>query len=347
MSAFFGYYLFLICVVISQQAEVFTENELQRIRSNEFSVIGYVPEWRFDSVSFESIIPKVTHLILFSIETDDKGNLVEVNRLPAMSKMKQIRALTKKYGTNLMISFGGFGRENGFFNMARNDNLRDTFCDNVIQFVDEYNIDGIDFGEYPHSDEEWFGLFQIINELKLKMPNIIITMAFYPGQEEIFHSNEALNDFKVHDNVDLFSMMAYDNIQKGKLSKHSTFEFAVKSIDNAINNGIPSHKLVLGLPFYGRHQLNGDWKTYQEIIDELMKLEMNGLKGRIKDINEWDEFYYNGYSMIVKKTMYALNAKIGGVMIWECGQDTNLESFSLLNAIRGAVDEYLKTHHEL
>ena len=42
--------------------------------------------------------------------------------------------------------------------------------------------------------------------------------------------------------------------------------------------------------------------------------------------------YFNGPETIAKKTRYAIEAGLGGVMIWELGQDAEGEA-SLLQAI--------------
>eukprot|EP00041_Stephanoeca_diplocostata_P036468 m.1333979 g.1333979 ORF g.1333979 m.1333979 type:complete len:127 (+) comp24872_c0_seq14:1144-1524(+) len=64
------------------------------------------------------------------------------------------------------------------------------------------------------------------------------------------------------------------------------------------------------------------------------------------EIDEVGNQYFNGVSMIEEKTRYALDQRLGGVMIWEVGQDNfiNDESAlhqenSLLRAISRVIDE--------
>ena len=44
-------------------------------------------QWRFDGILFHIIIPKLVHLILFSIETDKNANIVQISRLPSDNKI--------------------------------------------------------------------------------------------------------------------------------------------------------------------------------------------------------------------------------------------------------------------
>ena len=300
-----------------------------------FAVVGYVPEWRFDGIPFETIIPSLTHIILFSIEVDSEARLVQLDRLPSKEKMKEIKQLSLKSDTKLMVSFGGNGRSNGFPKVSKLTKLRVRFVENTIKFMDEYKLDGIDLNwEYPSNRDEWAGLFKIMMLFRSKKPGIILSIAFYPGQEKIL--NTMIKRHHMQSRIDLFLMMSYDNIRNGQ-EKHSTYQFAVDTVKSAIDGGLPRDKVCLGLPFYARHMKTGDWKTYEEIVRDLR--EEKGMKDEeIKGIDEWEGHYYNGYDMIVKKTKYALDEGIGGVMIWENGQDVHGDELSLLGAIRRTVD---------
>eukprot|EP01083_Nonionella_stella_P097092 272930_1 len=316
----------LICILFNQR--VATKN-------NDFAIVGYVPEWRFDGIPFNAIIPHVTHLILFSIETDDGANLVELERLPSKEKMKEIRTLCTDSNTSLLVSFGGNGRSNGFPTISVSDTLRMQFVRNTIQFLNEYSLDGIDLNwEYPKNEPEWTGLFKIINLFKTESPEIILTMAFYPGQERVVTSPLA-NRYNVQQNIELFLMMSYDNMGNRGQSKHSTYEFAKETIHDALKGGIKPEKLALGVPFYARHIQTGDWKTYEEIVRDLREEGMSDYEIRRKNI--YKEYYFNGYNMILKKTKYAMKKNIGGVMIWENGQDVHDDPLSLLAALTRAT----------
>lgn len=302
-----------------------------------FSVVGYVPEWRFDRIPFESISPHLTHLILFSVETDANANLVEMDRLPSFSRMEAIRSITKQSDTQLLVSFAGFGRSNGFPIISISQTLRHKFVENVVALMDQYHLDGIDLNwEYPQNEREWIGLFQIIKRFKVRRPTMTLTMAFYPGQEQVIVSPVA-QQHGVAENIDLFLMMSYDNMKKTGTSKHSTLEFAMKTVNDALEAGIQN--LALGLPFYARNIKTGDWKTYEHIVRE-WRHDGDGDVVEMKKRDIAGDFYYNSYDTISKKTRYALRSGIRGIMIWENGQDVHDDPLSLLGAITETIKEY-------
>jgi len=268
------------------------------------------------------------------------GNLVQLERLPSDEKMKELRAITKESSTKLLVSFGGNGRSNGFSDVAVKKSHRQRFVRNVIELINRYDLDGVDLNwEYPQNEREWTGLFQTIKLLKVRRPQTTLTMAFYPGQERVLCTPLA-SKYGLSDNVDLFLMMSYDNVHSAG-SKHSTFEFAEQTVRNALREGMRADKLALGLPFYARSTQNGDWKTYEEIVREWR--ESGGDDADIEEMKGRDvvgEHYYNGYHLIAKKTKFALETAIGGVMIWENGQDVHDDELSLLRAITETVNGY-------
>ena len=47
-----------------------------------FAVVGYMPEWRFGGIDWDSVCPFLTDLLLFSIEVDNDANFAALDRLP-------------------------------------------------------------------------------------------------------------------------------------------------------------------------------------------------------------------------------------------------------------------------
>jgi GH18 family chitinase len=147
-----------------------------------------------------------------------------------------------------------------------------------------------------------------------------------------------------HKYADLLHMMSYDQPKR-----HSTLSFAQSALDQALSI-FPSEahsRLTLGLPFYARNINTGEWKTYEDLVQQ-HKLEAS--------MDEVAGEYFNGVEMIKRKTKLSFDKEIGGVMIWEVGQDCrvspvtrdgtthvktcpNGDQDSLLAAIRIVVQE--------
>jgi GH18 family chitinase len=113
--------------------------------------------------------------------------------------------------------------------------------------------------------------------------------------------------------------MTYDT--KGR---HATPAFAESEVRRLIERKIPAAKICLGLPFYGRGVDNGGKTlTYAQIVEKYRPRA---------NVDEVDGIYFNGIQTIQRKTRYAREHKLAGVMIWEIGQDTRGDQ-SLLQAI--------------
>jgi len=130
-----------------------------------------------------------------------------------------------------------------------------------------------------------------------------ITLAYYPdGKQEGLITSHGFSQY-----VDAMHMMSYD--QPGR---HSTWEFAQRVAAQGARM-LPPHLVTLGLPFYGRHVKTGDWKSYEDLVQMHAPLE--------PDVDEAGGYYFNGPHLIQRKTRLAIELGLGGVMIWEVGQD--------------------------
>ena len=95
-----------------------------------------------------------------------------------------------------------------------------------------------------------------------------------------------------------------------------------------LNTKIPAEKIIFGLPFYGRNLKTRDAMTYREIHEKFSPES---------DQDEVHGVYFNGPEMIRRKTEYAVRSRLGGVMIWELGQDAAGDA-SLLKVIQQSID---------
>ncbi len=147
-----------------------------------------------------------------------------------------------------------------------------------------------------------------------------ITMAYYPdGRQERMLAKGNAAEY-----VDYFHMMTYD--QRGAI--HSTYEFTAKAIKTAEAEGLPSRQLTVGIPFYGRNSQSGDWTTYEDIL-----LKYDDYLGEEVDIvpsfdSDTAFIGFNNKLTISKKVSTTLQLSLGGIMIWEVGQDCRLAEVS-------------------
>jgi len=300
-----------------------------------FAVVGYFPEWRYrlfdedHADRLEGVCNSLTHLLIFSLEVSPMGELAAMDRWPSPDRLERVKRLCPD--TAIMVCFGGNSRSNGFSDVVRSETLRNKFVDILVAFMHEHELAGVDWNwEYPKDDADWRGLKKLMERTREKAPKALQTMAYYPDtqQEHILHTK------KFYDVLDYMHMMAYDQPKE-----HSTWQFAVDGVRKAAK--LPQKKVTLGLPFYSRDVKMGEWKTYHDIEIEYQTKHGKSLPPSVDRVGD---HYFNGIDMIKKKTKLAMERGLGGVMIWESGQDT--KNVDLHKAITSAINDY-EPHQEL
>lgn len=260
------------------------------------------------------------------MEVASDAKLTATDRFPSPEAMVTLRAAAAEHGTRLLLSLGGNARTNGFPLVAVDKTLRRKLVRNLVHFCEVHGLHGVDYNwEYPANAREWNGLFALLKATKKAFAKrgLIATMAYYPdGRQE-----KILAEGKVDKYVDLAHSMSYD--QPGR---HSTSALAAGTLRNAREAGLRLPAVTLGLPFYGRHVRTGDWKTFEDLAKEHPEVGASGGGDEVAG------YFFNGPDAIRHKVQMAKAAGVGGVMIWEVGQDFHPEDDrSLLKAIATEV----------
>lgn len=294
-----------------------------------FKVIGYIPGRSVDTAAIQ--FDKLTHVnFAFAIPAKNGGGL------DALRNWDKLYALVKKaHASNVkvFISIGGWsigdggGDDSRFHRLAADAEERNLFVTKTMQLVRRFNLDGVDMDwEYPDienrsAEDNVLLMRQLGDSLHAIGKELTAAVVHYGNQ------GEGTKD-EIFEIVDWLNLMAYDD-DKGQPVPHSPYSLAEKSIKYWVKErGLPPHKAVLGLPFYG--------KPRRENLSHYKDLVAAGADP-MKD--EFDSVYYNGIATIKGKTELAKQENLAGVMIWEISQDTNDER-SLLRAINesaGAV----------
>ncbi|HAZ66490.1 MAG TPA: hypothetical protein DCY41_07020 [Opitutae bacterium] len=277
-------------------------------------LIGYLPArgvTEFDAKRF----PGLTDLILFSAEPKPDGSL-DLSRLSAIpwEKLRPFQSA----GGRIHICLGGWGRSENFAAVTADEKMRAKFVSEVIRFCTEHNLAGVDLDwEHPKGKEQLAAYGKLIADLHKGMLSqkgiVSITLA---SVNQLPRS--AVND------ADRIQLMAYD-----MPGPHSTFEASTKRLDDLIAAGVPKHKLVLGVPFYGRGVTDRNRTLpYREIL----------LRYKLKpDQDEVDGLAFNGPATVKRKADLALQRALGGIMVWELTQDAPAED-SLFRELRLTLD---------
>lgn len=294
----------------------------------DFKVVGYYPSWsqnKLNTVDFGVL----THVCYaFAIPTAD-GGLRDLENPDTAAEL--IRSAHRN-GAKVLLSVGGWSYndvplEATFMEATSSSEKIRRFSENIVAMCDRYGFDGVDMDwEHPRVDgtsaKQYEELMLLLSE-KLHAKGKLLTAAVLSGvtpdgnvyYDAAAHTNAVLNA------VDFINVMAYDG---GEGERHSQYEFAVNCGKYWKNTrGLPSHKVVLGVPFYARPS----WAGYGAILAAVPEA-WNSDNVTYNGMN----VYYNGVETIKKKALYA-KENLGGIMIWELTQDTSDKEKSLLQAI--------------
>ncbi|TGE26929.1 carbohydrate-binding protein [Hymenobacter metallicola] len=276
----------------------------------QFRVIGYVPSWAGDVNSVQ--YTKLTHINYAFLLPTATGGLQPIEN-PA--KLQSLVSLAHANGVKVLISVGGWndGNDSGFESIGANATYRNTFVTNLVNFANQYNLDGVDIDwEYPDAGASANNHALLMQQLSTEMHNRgkLLTAA-------VVGTNGASILNSVFTSVDFLNLMAYDfnNFD------HSTYDYAVQSINYWKGRGLPANKTVLGVPFYGRPT----WESYAQLL----------ARGASPNADVFNGVGYNGIPTIKSKTNLAFDQG-SGIMIWELSQDATGAN-SLLTAINQVV----------
>lgn len=144
------------------------------------------------------------------------------------------------------------------------------------------------------------------------------------------HNEQTYIPAHVYELVDRVNIMTYDMIDKpkrnGLYDNHATEEKLQASLQSFLDKGCPAHKILVGIPAYGRHEQNPAMvKTFSEIFDEKMEASPTSISAEATNLmdtqNVWDGYFYDSPSAVRNKVRYAFEKGIAGVFFWELGQD--------------------------
>ena len=300
------------------------------------NIITYHPTYRATLANGQ--LDRLTHLVLFSVTPGTGGTIpmpIAMSGWGTESGIKDLVSRAKARNVRVILALGGWGKTGSFPESVRTAEARQNFVDNIMARVTEYDLDGIDIDwEYPGSnanrspqlsqdqlnqEKEDFADFMVL--LKQELGSKRLSFAIGASWAPDFYPK------RTFDALDALHLMTYDF---NAANHHSNMAQAKATLDKWIASPhIADEKLVLGVPFYGRNA-SGAEALYSQIIasDPAVRsgLDRADYNGTL--------FMYDGIPQIIEKTEYAWNKNVGGIMIWETGQDVEVTSpYSLLDTI--------------
>ncbi len=289
--------------------------------AKEARIVGYLPTYRF-SLSESIVYEKLTHLNLAFANPDSDGNLV----MPSIASIvSDARSANPNIVICLSLAGGALSDEQAtnWSNLIDDGSNIPDFVVKIVDYVLDNDLDGIDV------DLEWdhvtpgYSPFVLALNTALDAHDKLLTAAL-PQTRFANITDEALAAY------DFINIMSYDATGPWNPSspgQHSSLQFSKDGINLWKNSiGIPSEKLTLGVPFYG-YEFISPTEATAFTFNDMVRIDES-----YANLNNVGNAYYNGIPTIKAKVGLANDENLGGIMIWELGQDS-FDEYSLLSAI--------------
>jgi chitinase len=313
--------ILLCCAAFSQHS-----NSTRPAVSNEFQIIGYVPESTFEDLS-KINFERVTQLNYAFANPDTAGSF------HATPFLDSLISLAHAKGVKVLISIGGGSPPPHFLNLL-SEKGRPLIISSLVQLLTKTKADGIDVDLENDFITENYEAF--VTELRAALPPGLHYTAALSTHVGPSVSDKAMKQF------DYINIMSYDKTGPWRPDKggpHASYEMAVDDLNywKKIRK-LKKEKLVLGLPFYG-YSFGPAGAGYLSFADIARDFPTAVNQDQLT-LPNGNTLYYNGIATIKKKTVLAAK-NTSGIMFWQIFQDDNGNN-SLLTAIHDALHSHIR-----
>ncbi|MCU7695414.1 glycoside hydrolase family 18 protein [Haoranjiania flava] len=336
-------------------------------KTKPYKVIGY---FSGDSAMLHKYdVKKLTHLI-YGFSHVDNGNMVitKPKDAPALLAFQKIKK--QHPGLKTMIALGGWGGCEFCSQTFNDQELTKKFALSVKDFLNKYELDGIDLDwEYPaiaghpghqYIPEDKDNFTNLVKELRKTLGKEKLITFAAGGFQKFLDASIAWHEVEPY--LDFVNLMTYDLVHGySTTTGHHTNLYATRAGEESADNTIkffkkikfPLKKLMLGAGFYMREFENVPAKNnglYQpakflDFVD--YRVGVNKYTKTNGYTQYWDNvakaaYWYNPAKKIFvtgetkasvrEKCAYIKKHKLGGFMFWEL--PTDLPKGGLYEAVK-------------
>lgn len=304
-------------------------------------VFGWNPYWM--GMAYKDLdYSLLTDVSYFSYEVDPNTGLPS-----DLHYWKTTNLVDSAHANNCKVSLTVtlFSGHAAFF---ANGNSQQTLIDTVIALINYRNADGVNLDIEAVPSDQSTGLTAFVKNFSTQFHN-----AFPSGQISIdlpaVNWSDKFDVTNMVNYVDLFLIMGYDyywsgSEEAGPVAPKNNGEIwpaydITRSINYYLEKGIPSEKLALAVPYYGR-----DWstnssavpssttgssssKTYEAVREEMSNFEhhwdINASVPYItyQDAGKWHQCWFDNEFSLADKYDLVTMKNLAGIGIWALGYD--------------------------
>lgn len=310
-------------------------------------IVGYYPDWgkwntpvyTWKEVPYE----KLTHVLWSFISPDSLGNL-RGNAIDDPADLDSMVALAHKVNTKVIISLGGAGSCEYFASVRKDQNLRANFVHNLMNFIKDHNLDGVDmdweYSSVPVASEDTIAYNRLLSDIRDSLPQEKTLSAAIPCSD---YYGKYFNIDAMKDKLDWFGFMTYDitgywdelaryNSPLYPNGNRTTWSWK-ETAEYWGNRGVPAEKMVFGIPFFGfefdaatgpASTFNGN-ATYLEYKNICCRTDQEYFFDSVAlvpyAVSSGSYTTFDDPKSASLKTQWVKDNQYAGVMIWELSQD--------------------------
>lgn len=209
---------------------------------------------------------------------DEPGSNLYGN-LKAFYRLKQQHRHLK-----VLLSIGGWTFSSSFAPVAGDGDKRATFVASATKLVADYGLDGLDIDwEYPQDSQQAGDYVSLLRVLRGSLDSLCNEIGAYPGALQLtiaapcgIEQASKLDIAEMDRYLNFWNLMAYDlagswDSRAGHQAPLFKSHPGAPCVDEAVelyrSCGVPSYKLVLGMPLYGRafEETNGPGHPFKGV----------------------------------------------------------------------------------
>lgn len=328
-------------------------NNYNPVCSNITSIVG-----EYVLGSSVNTDPYMLDFIIYAFALINGDGTLTVYSTKHLEELGNLRAFNPNL--RVIMAIGGWGAD-GFSDAALTPTSRFAFAREVQRWVNQYNLDGIDFDwEYPGSGiagiktrpQDGVNFTLLLEALRIVLGDARwISVA---GIADVSYIRN-VEISKIAEYIDYFNVMTYDftaGSQGDEGDKHQsnlyTSPLSLNNISvdvyvkNLIGAGMPKEKILIGLPFYGRRGIattvtfDNIRNNYINSGDYMIEWDNMAKVPYITDKNGNFLLSFDDEQSIYYKGQYVLDNCLGGLFSWQSNFD---QANILARSMNYAVNE--------